>query len=71
MKILIFKVNNQKVKNIIGLIKEIDKISCQIHIDIKNGFVVAKNVEESFIDTIIELINNYYTILNLYIDNIN
>src|SRR5699024_7610341 len=55
--------------NISGLIKAINKIACQLKLDIENGFVVAENIDESTIDVVIDLINNYYTLLGIDIDN--
>ncbi len=69
MKKLTFKVSAPKEGNISGLIKAINKIACQLKLDIENGFVVAENVDESTIDVVIDLINNYYTLLGIDIDN--
>lgn len=69
MKKLTFKVSTPKEGNISGLIKAINKIACQLKLDIENGFVVAENVDESTIDVVIDLINNYYTLLGIDIDN--
>ena len=69
MKKLTFKVSTPKEGNISGLIKAINKIACQLKLDIENGFVVAENIDESTIDVVIDLINNYYTLLGIDIDN--
>ena len=69
MKKLTFKVSAPKEGNISGLIKAISKIACQLKLDIENGFVVAENIDESTIDVVIDLINNYYTLLGIDIDN--
>ena len=69
MKKLTFKVSTPKEGNISGLIKAINKIACQLKLDIENGFVVAENIDESTIDVVIDLINNYYTLLSVDIDN--
>lgn len=69
MKKLTFKVSAPKEGNISGLIKAISKIACQLKLDIENGLVVAENIDESTIDVVIDLINNYYTLLGIDIDN--
>lgn len=69
MKKLTFKISNKKEGNIIALIKEINKISCRIQLDIENGFVTVENVNDNMIDTVIELINNNYILLGVDIDN--
>ena len=69
MKKLTFKVSAPKEGNISGLIKAISKIACQLKLDIEKGFVVAENIDESTIDVVIDLINNYYTLLGVDIDN--
>ena len=69
MKKLTFKVSTPKEGSVIALIKEVNKISCRLHLDIENGFVTVENVNDSLIDTVIELIDNYYTLLGVNIDN--
>lgn len=69
MKKLTFKVTSSE-KSVVSLIKEVNKISCRIFIDLENGFVTVENVNDSMIDNVIDLVNNYYTILNVDIDNI-
>lgn len=69
MKKLTFKVSSQKDCSVASLIKEVDKISCRIYIDLENGSVTVENVNDTMIDTVIELINKYYTILGVDIDN--
>lgn len=70
MKQIIFKVSSPKEKSIVSLIKEINKISCRIQLDFENGLVTVKDVNDNMIDMVIELVNNYYTILGVDIDNI-
>lgn len=65
-----FKVDSQKDCSVVSLIKEINKISCRIYIDLENSFVAIENVNEHMIDNVIELVDNYYTILGVDIDNI-
>lgn len=69
MKKLTFKVSTQKDFSVISLIKEINNISCQINLDFENGIVTVINVNELMIDTVIDLVNNYYSILSVDIDN--
>ena len=69
MKKITFKVNTQKEGSVVSLIKEVNKISCRIYLDIENGYVTVENVSDAMIDTVIELVDNYYTILGIDIDN--
>ena len=69
MKKITFKVSTQKDCSIVSLIKEVNKICCRIYIDLKNGYVTVENVNDTMIDSIIELVDNYYTILGVEIDN--
>ena len=70
MKKLTFKVSSKKDGSFIALIKEVDKISCRISFDFDNGFVEVENVDVIMLDSVIELIDNYYTIVSVDIDNI-
>ena len=69
MKKLTFKVSSIKDGSFISLIKEVDKISCRISFDFDNGFVEVENVDVIMLDSVIELIDNYYTIVSVDIDN--
>lgn len=69
MKKLAFKVSSSKDSSVVSLIKEVNKISCRIFLDLENGFVAVENVNDSMIEDVIELVDNYYTILNVDIDN--
>lgn len=69
MKKITFKVSTKKEGSVVSLIKEVNKISCRIQIDLENGFVAVENVADTMIDSVIELIDQYYTILNVMIDN--
>lgn len=66
---VIFKVSNPKDSSIASLLKQVNKFVCRIQLDIENGFVTVENVTDEMIDSIIELIDNYYTILGVDIDN--
>ena len=70
MKKLTFKVSSKKDGSFIALIKEVDKISCRISFDFEKGFVSVENVNDIMIDSVIELVDNYYTIVGVDIDNI-
>lgn len=69
MKKLTFKVSAPKEGSIIALIKEVNKFACRIQLDVENGLVTVENVSDTMIDTVIELIDNYYTLLGVDIDN--
>lgn len=69
MKKITFKVSNPKEGSTIALVKEVNKIACRLQLDIENGFVTAENVDDTTIDTVIELVDNYYTLLSVDIDN--
>lgn len=69
MKKITFKVSLPKDGSVISLIKDVNKISCRIFLDLKNGSVAVENVNDSMIDDVIELIDKYYTILSIDIDN--
>lgn len=69
MKKITFKVSTQKEGSVVSLIKEVNKISCRIYLDIENGYVTVENVNDTMIDAVIELVDNYYAILGVDIDN--
>lgn len=69
MKKLTFKVNPQKDCSVVGLIKDVNKIPCRIYFNLEDGFVAVGNVNDTMIDTVIELVDKYYTILGVNIDN--
>ncbi len=69
MKKLTFKVSNPKEGSIIAFVKKVNKIACRLQLDIENGFVTAENVDDTMIETVIELVDNYYTLLGVDIDN--
>lgn len=69
MKKLTFKVSSQKNYSIASLIKNINNISCRIYLDFEKGFISVENVNDDIIDTIIDLVNQYYAILSVDIDN--
>lgn len=69
MKQLKFTVSLQKDCSISELLKEINNIKCKIFMDMKNGYVVVENVDNAQLDMVIELVDNYYEVLEVYIDN--
>lgn len=69
MKKLTFKVSSPKDRSIVSLIKEVNEFSCRIYLDLENGLVTVENVNSTMIDDVIELVDNYYTILGVDIDN--
>lgn len=69
MKKITFNVSTKKEGSVVSLIKEVNNISCRIQIDLENGFVAVENVEDTMIDFIIELVDQYYTISSVNIDN--
>lgn len=69
MKKITFKVSTKKEGSVVSLIKEVNKISCRIQIDLGNGFVAVEDVADTMIDSVIELIDQYYTISSVNIDN--
>ena len=69
MKKLIFKVGSSKDSSIVSLIKEINKISCKIFVDLENGKITVEKVNNEMLETVIGLVDGYFTILNVDIDN--
>lgn len=69
MKKLTIKVSSLKNSSIVSVMKDVNKISCRIFIDFKNGVVAVENVNNSVINDVIELVDNYYTISSIDIDN--
>lgn len=69
MKKLFFRVNAKKDELSLPLIKEINKISCKIFINLNKGIVAVENVEENMLETVIGLVNEYFTIFSVDIDN--
>lgn len=69
MKKITFKVSSQTEVSVVSLIKEVNKMPCRICLNIENGYVTVENADNTMIDAIIELVDNYYTILGVDIDN--
>lgn len=70
MKKITFEISSKTTSSIASIIKEVNKLSCQIVFDFKNNVVTVENVGEEAIDPIIELISKNYTILSVDIDNL-
>ncbi len=70
MNRLTFKVNGPKDGNISSLLKAVTKIRCRIYLDVENGFVTVENVHDALIDSVIDLINEYYVLLGVEVDNL-
>lgn len=56
--------------NMVALIKEINAIACKISIDMTNKTVTVENVADNVIETVINIIDKYYVITFVDIDNI-
>lgn len=56
--------------NMVALIKEINAIACKISIDMTNKTVTVENVADNVIETVINIIDKYYVISYIDIDNI-
>lgn len=69
MKKLTFKVSIPKEGSLTALIKDVNNIPCRMQLDLENGFVTVENLNNTSIDTVIELIYKYYTLLSVDIDN--
>ena len=70
MKNLTFKVSLPKNLSISSLLKELNNISCHISVDIKGNVVSVKNTDEQFLDVIVDLVEKYFQIEVIYINNI-
>lgn len=53
-----------------SIIKEIFFVSCRMQLDIVNGFLTVENIDDTQINMIIDLIDNYYNINEIIIDNL-
>ncbi len=69
MKKIIFKVNTKKESSLTSLLKDLNRISCRINIDLENNLVTVENVNDAMIDSVVDLIDNHYTVLSINIDN--
>ena len=69
MKKITFKVTSKTEGSFVSLIKKVDKISCRIQIDFENNLVTVEDMNNTMIDSVIELVDEYYSISNVTIDN--
>lgn len=69
MKKLIFRLCYKEGTKIASLINEINKISCRIYFDIENGLITVENIDDGMISNVIELVDMYYNIESVEIDN--
>ena len=69
METLIFKVQGQKTNSIANLLKEINQITCQLHIDFEKGIVTVKDVKNDLIDTVVGVIDKHFVIKSVSVDN--
>ena len=69
MKKLMFKVGTKKESSLTSLLKEVTQISCRINIDLENNLVTVENVNDAMIDSVVDLIDNHYTVLSINVDN--
>lgn len=70
MDTVIFKIEKWKSESIASLLKEINEISCRLHIDFEKGVITAKDVNNDVIDTIIGVIDKYFVIKSISVDNV-
>ena len=69
MDTVIFKIEKWKSESIASLLKEINEISCRLHIDFEKGVITAKDVNNDVIDTIIGVIDKHFIIESISVDN--
>lgn len=69
MDTVIFKIEKWKSESIASLLKEINEISCRLHIDFEKGVITAKDVNNYVIDTIIGVIDKHFVIESISVDN--
>ena len=69
MNKIIFKVSTKKEGNVVSFMKEINKISSRIQIDLEAGLVTVEDADNAMIDSVMEVINQHCNILNVIINN--
>ncbi len=70
MKKITFILKEKNEQNTISLMKEINKISCRLNLDLENNIIVVENIADDMFETVIDLVKKYYSISNIHIDNI-
>ena len=69
METLTFKIQGQKTNSIADLLKEINQITCRLHIDFEKGIVTVKDVKNDLIDTVVGVIDKHFVIKSVSVDN--
>ena len=69
MKKITFEVISKEEYSIASLLKDVNDISCRMSIDIENNCITVKGLENDLINNVIDLINKYYTISSVELDN--
>ena len=69
MKKITFEVISKEEYSIASLLKDVNDISCRMSIDIENNCITVKNLDNALINNVIDLINKYYTISSVELDN--
>ena len=70
METLTFKIQGQKTNSIADLLKEINQITCWLHIDFEKGIVTVKDVKNDLIDTVVGVIDKHFVIKSVSVDNV-
>lgn len=70
MKKITFTLKVEAEPNTISLMKEIDKISCRINLDLEHNIIIVENVSDGMLEDVVDLVKKYYSISNIHIDNI-
>ena len=69
MKKLMFKIDTKKESSLTSLLKEVSQFSCRIQLGLENNIVTVENVNDTMIDSVVDLIDNHYTVLSIDINN--
>ena len=70
MNKLTFIGNVKEGRSKTSIIKKISSISCRLQLDFDQGFLTVENVDDTQIDIITDLIDNYYDTDKIIIDNL-
>ena len=69
MKMITFEVTSKEEYSIASLLKDVNDISCRLSIDFENNCITVKNLDNALINNVIDLIDKYYKILSVELDN--
>lgn len=70
MKRITFFVTSLKEGKIVKLIREVDKVACNIEIDFEKNIIVLSDLNEDMLETCVDLVNSCYkSISKIKIDN--